>query len=161
MLDELDFKMAEMLLKDGRKSFTEIAELLKVSVGTVRNRYNYLVRENIFTIVGRVNPEKIGFHTYAQVNVKVRPAGNVMAVAQQLEKIPELSFLAMVSGLYDLELNLMCRDHDHLLEVMAKKVLNVKGVSETSVNVYFKVFKYAQPELDLLKSKGKPVLPNQ
>jgi Lrp/AsnC family transcriptional regulator for asnA, asnC and gidA len=161
VLDNLDLKIAETLLKDGRKSFTEIADQLHVSVGTVRNRYNYLVSENILTIVGRVNPEKIGFHTYAQVYVKVRPSEKVMSVARQLEKIPELSFLAMVSGSNDLELNLMCRDHDHLLDVMSKKVLSVNGVSETSVNVYFKVFKYAQPELDLLKTNRKPISSSQ
>lgn len=161
MLDDLDLKIAETLLKDGRKSFTEIADELHVSVGTVRNRYNYLVDENILTIVGRVNPEKIGFHTYAQVYVKVRPSEKVMSVAKQLEKIPELSFLAMISGSNDLELNLMCRDHDHLLDVMSKKVLNISGVSETSVNVYFKVFKYAQPELDLLKTSRKSISPSK
>jgi Lrp/AsnC family transcriptional regulator for asnA, asnC and gidA len=151
-LDDLDFKILEHLLHDGRKSFTEIADALKVSVGTVRNRYNDLVKENILTIVGRVNPEKIGFHTYAQVYLKIRPVDRVMEVAAQLEKIPELSFLAMISGSYDLEVNLMCRDHDHLLDVMSKKILKIKGVDETATNIYFKVFKYAQPELNLLKS---------
>jgi len=156
-LDDLDFKILEMLLRDGRKSFTEIADELKVSVGTVRNRYNYLVEENILTIVGRVNPEKIGFHTYAQIYIKVKPVDLVLEVAKQIEKLPEVSFLAMISGAHDLEVNLMCRDHDHLLEVMSKSILKIKGVDETFTNIYFKVFKYAQPELDLLKSNRKTV----
>jgi len=151
-LDELDFAILAKLLRDGRKSFTEIADELKVSVGTVRNRYKELTRQNILTIVGRVNPEKIGFHTYAQVYVKVKPADKVMEVARELGKISELSFLAMISGSHDLEVNLMCRDHDHLLDVMSNKIMKVKGVDATTTNVYFKVFKYAQPELNLLKT---------
>ena len=157
-MDDLDFRILEMLLRDGRKSFTEIADELKISVGTVRNRYNELVRQNILTIVGRVNPEKIGFHTYAQVYIKVRPVSQVNQVAKQIEKIPEVSFLAMISGSHDLEVNLMCRDHDHLLDVMSKGILQIKGVNETTTNIYFKVFKYAQPELDLLRTKRKSAL---
>lgn len=60
-LDELDYKVLELLIKDGRKSFTELAEELNVSVGTVRNRFNLFVEENLLTIIGRVNPEKLDF----------------------------------------------------------------------------------------------------
>ncbi|MBC8173899.1 MAG: Lrp/AsnC family transcriptional regulator [Chitinophagales bacterium] len=153
-LDQLDLDILTLLLKDGRKSFTEIADTLDVSVGTVRNRYNYLVDEKILTIVGRVNPEKIGFHTYAQIYIKVRPVDKVTEVAMQISELPEVSFLAMTSGTHDLEVNVMCRNNEHLVKLTTEHIVNIPGVYETSTNIYFKVFKYAQPELDLLKTSN-------
>ena len=87
-LDELDYKVLELLIKDGRKSFTEIAEELNVSVGTIRNRFNFFVEENLLTIIGRVNPQKIGFHTYAQILIKVRPVDKVSEVAEIIAVLP-------------------------------------------------------------------------
>ena len=42
-LDDMDYKILEKLIKDGRKSFTDIADELNVSVGTIRNRFNVFV----------------------------------------------------------------------------------------------------------------------
>ena len=152
-LDELDYKVLELLIKDGRKSFTELAEELNVSVGTVRNRFNLFVEENLLTIIGRVNPEKIGFHTYAQILIKVRPVDRVSEVAERIATLPEVSFLAMTTGAYDLEVNVMCRDNDHLVQLMTTQITKMDGIYESSTNIYFKVYKYAQPDLYLLKSK--------
>ncbi len=150
-LDPLDYKILEQLINDGRKSFTEIADELNVSVGTVRNRFNIFVEQNLLTIVGKVNPEKIGFHTYAQILIKVRPVDKVKYVADEIAKLPEVSFLAMTTGSYDLEVNVMCRDNDHLVQLMTNNITKMDGIFESSTNIYFKVYKYAQADLYLLK----------
>jgi Lrp/AsnC family transcriptional regulator for asnA, asnC and gidA len=150
-LDDLDYKILEQLIKDGRKSFTDIADELNVSVGTVRNRYNVFVDNELLTIIGRVNPDKIGFHTYAQILIKVRPVDKVAEVAERIAKLPEVSFLAMTTGAYDLEVNVMCRNNEHLVQLMTTQVTKMDGIFESATNIYFKVYKYAQPDLYLLK----------
>jgi len=150
-LDDLDYKILEQLIKDGRKSFTDIADELNVSVGTVRNRFNVFVENELLTIIGRVNPDKIGFHTYAQILIKVRPVDKVSEVAEKIAQLPEVSFLAMTTGAYDLEVNVMCRDNEHLVQLMTNKVTKMDGIFESATNIYFKVYKYAQPDLYLLK----------
>lgn len=149
-LDNLDYQILEQLIRDGRKSFTDIADELKVSVGTVRNRYNIYIENELLTIIGRVNPEKVGFHTYAQILIKVRPVDKVKAVADEIAKLPEVSFLAMTTGSFDLEVNVMCRDNDHLVTLMTNKITKMDGIFESATNIYFKVYKYAQPDLYLL-----------
>ena len=151
-LDDLDFQILLHLQQDGRKSFTEIADDLEVSVGTVRNRYNVLIKNKTLTIIGRVDPEKIGFNAYAHIMISVRPADQISTVASKISKLPEVSFLAMVSGKYDLEVNVMCRNNEHLIRLMNEKILKIRSVHETSTNMYFKVFKIAQPDLNLVKS---------
>ncbi len=152
-LDDLDYQILEQLIRDGRKSFTDIADELNVSVGTVRNRYNAFIENDLLTIIGRVNPEKIGFHTYAQILIKVRPVDKIADVAAQISKLPEVSFLAMTTGQYDLEVNVMCRDNDHLVMFMTNHITKMEGIFESSTNIYFKVYKYAQPDLYLLRRK--------
>ncbi|MFN0276552.1 MAG: Lrp/AsnC family transcriptional regulator [Chitinophagales bacterium] len=161
-LDDLDYQILEQLIIDGRKSFTEIADELKVSVGTIRNRYNVFIENDILRIIGRVNPEKIGFNVYAQILIKVRPVDKVAAVANAIGSLPEVSFLAMTTGAFDLEVNVMCRDNEHLVQLMTNHVTKMDGIYESATNIYFKVYKYAQPELHLLKKlTDKTSKPNQ
>ncbi|MBS1626260.1 MAG: Lrp/AsnC family transcriptional regulator [Bacteroidetes bacterium] len=149
-LDELDFNILSCLQQDGRMSFTVIAEKLNVSVGTVRTRVNKLVEEGTISIVGRIDAAKVGFHAYAHIAVFVRPATLKEKVAQKIAKFKEVSFLAMTSGDYDLEVDVMCRDNDHLVEFV-NEISKIEGVYQTKTTLYFKVYKYAQPDLDLLK----------
>jgi Lrp/AsnC family transcriptional regulator for asnA, asnC and gidA len=131
-------------------SFTVIAEKLNVSIGTIRTRFNKLIEEGTINIVGRVNPEKVGFRSYAHIAVFVRPATLKEKIAQRIAKMPEVSFLAMTSGDYDLEVDVMCKDNDHLVQFI-NKLSEIEGVYQTKTTIYFKVYKYAQPDLKLLK----------
>jgi Lrp/AsnC family transcriptional regulator for asnA, asnC and gidA len=150
--DDLDFAILIHLQKDGRKSFTEIAEELGVSVSTVRNRVTKLIDEKTLQIIGRVDASKVGFNAYAQILISVRPVTVVEQVAAQIAAMDEVSFLAMTTGLHDLEANVMCRNNNHLTEVMTA-IQRMEGVFETKTNMYFKVIKIAQPALSLVNNK--------
>ncbi|GAB4017998.1 Lrp/AsnC family transcriptional regulator [Spirosoma sp. KCTC 42546] len=149
-LDDLDFAILSCLQKDGRMSFTEIAEQLNVSVGTARTRLNRLLEEGIISIVGRVDPEKVGFRAYAHIAIYIRPATLKEPVAQEISRKPEVSFLASTSGDYDLEVDVMCQSNNHLVEFV-NEISTIEGVYQTKTTLYFKVYKYAQPDLNLLK----------
>ncbi|MBC7423965.1 MAG: winged helix-turn-helix transcriptional regulator, partial [Ferruginibacter sp.] len=82
-LDSLDFAILSCLQKDGRMSFTIIAEQLKVSIGTVRTRFNKLIEDGTVSIIGRIDPDKVGFQSYAHIAVFVRPATLKEKVAQK------------------------------------------------------------------------------
>lgn len=149
-LDELDFSVLVLLQQDGRVSFTVMAEKLGVSISTVRTRVTRLLEDKTIQIVGRVNPEKVGFHAYAHIKISVRPANLIEQVANQLLELREVSFLAITSGDFDLEVDVMCRDNNHLLQVINEQISKVEGVYHTKTDMYFKVLKYAQPDLNLL-----------
>jgi Lrp/AsnC family transcriptional regulator for asnA, asnC and gidA len=150
VLDKLDFEILSFLQEDGRMSFTVIADKLKVSIGTVRTRFNKLIEDGTVNIIGRVDPDKVGFRCYAHIAVFVRPATLKEKVAQKISKLPEVSFLAMTSGDYDLEVDVMCRDNNHLVDFV-NEISKIEGVHQTKTTIYFKVYKYAQPDLKLLK----------
>ncbi len=150
-LDELDFSILKLLQKDGRMSFTVMAEKLGVSISNIRTRTGKLIEDKTIQIVGRVNPDKVGFHAYAHIKISVRPANMIEYVASQLLEYPEVSFLASTSGDFDLEVDVMCRDNSHLVQVVNERIALIEGVYQTKTDMYFKVLKIAQPDLSGLR----------
>lgn len=150
-LDETDFSILLQLQEDGRKSFTLMAEALGVSISTIRTRVTKLIEDKTIQIIGRINPEKVGFHAYASIRISVRPANLIESVAKQLLEFKEVSFLAITSGNYNLEVDVMCRDNNHLIQLINEGISPIEGIYEAKADMYFKVLKYAQPDLNLLK----------
>jgi Lrp/AsnC family transcriptional regulator for asnA, asnC and gidA len=150
-LDELDFSILMLLQEDGRMSFTVMAEKLGVSISNIRTRVGKLIEDKTIQIVGRVNPEKVGFHAYAHIKISVRPAALIDAVAHKVMEFPEVSFLASTSGDFDLEVDVMCRDNSHLVQVVNERIARIEGVYQTKTDMYFKVIKLAQPDLSGLR----------
>ncbi len=148
-LDELDFAILTQLQDDGRKSFTEIAEVLNVSIGTIRKRVNKLIEDRTLSVIGRVDPSKVGFHAYAHIFIAIRPANLIENIAAQIGKLREVSFMAMISGDFDLEVDVMCRNNEHLVE-LTHKIQSIEGVFQTKTDMYLKVMKIAQPDLNLV-----------
>ena len=150
-LDELDFTIMSHLQKDGRASFTVIAKETGASISTIRTRVTKLIEDKTINILGRVNPEKLGFNAYATIKIAVRPANKIDEVANKLMEFREVSFLAITSGDFDLEVNVMCRDNNHLIDVINKRISSIDGVYNSSSIMYLRVLKFAQPDLNLLK----------
>lgn len=150
-LDELDFTIMSYLQNDGRASFTVMAKETGASISTIRTRVTKLIEDKTIHILGRVNPDKLGFNAYANIKIAVRPANKIDDVANTLLEFREVSFLAITSGDYDLEIDVMCRDNNHLIELINKRVSSIEGVYHSSSNMYLRVLKFAQPDLNLLK----------
>lgn len=153
--DELDYKILKLLQKDGRMSFTEISKEINVAVSTIRHRYLNLIEDGTLKIIGRVDPNKIGFNAYASIMISVKPKSLLNTILEELNKLPEISFLALVSGDYDIEANVMCRDMEHLNELFKNKIHNMEGIYDTKTNMYMKIFKISQPDLELAKLSSK------
>jgi Lrp/AsnC family transcriptional regulator, regulator for asnA, asnC and gidA len=150
--NELDFQILKMLQKDGRMSFTEMSAEINVAVSTIRHRYLNLVEDGTIEIVGRVNPLKIGFNCYASLLIAVKPKSFMVPIFEELKKMPEITFLAMISGEFDIDATIMCKDMDYLNVFMTEKIHTLEGIFDTKTNIYMKTHKLSQPDLDLAKS---------
>lgn len=148
----IDFEILKKLQIDGRISFTDLAKELDVSVSTIRTRYNNLVQEDSIKVYGRINPEKIGLTSYARILLSIRPKTEIGNVIEKLIAMPEISFLASVSGEFDIEVNTMCQDNNHLLELLHNKINQIEGVYNSMTNFYLKIHKFSPPDLDYIKN---------
>lgn len=151
-LDQVDLEILKHLQGDGRKSFTQIADALGLSVGTIRNRFSRLLADGTLHVIGRADPHRVGFNAPAKVQITVRPPSLIEEAAERIAAFPEASYVAVVSGPYDLEVDVMCRDMVHLTDLVTKRLPQIPGVTDTRTSMILRVVKYGQPDLQLLHS---------
>lgn len=130
MIDQLDNEILAHLQEDGRRPFTEIAKTLGVTEGTVRKRAARLIEEDVVRVIGLVDPFKVGFEAPAIIHVCVTPP-HLEEAAESIKAFSEVSYLLMVSGEYDLMVEVRCRDREHLAAFIRDKLQNVTGVERT------------------------------
>ncbi len=122
-LDDVDLRIIEALREDGRIAFSKIAEQLDVSPGMIRMRYNRLVEMGYLKVVAISNPLRMGFKTMAMIGVRV-DGDKMLTAADEISSFDEVVYLVVTSGRYDILVEVMCRDHTHLLEFLTKKIIH-------------------------------------
>jgi Lrp/AsnC family transcriptional regulator for asnA, asnC and gidA len=141
-MDQIDLDIIAYLQSDGRTPFTDIAKGLEVSEGTVRNRVTRLVDKGVLQIVGLIDPNRFGYEAPAMIGVSVQPA-LLEKVAETVAEFPEVSYLIMVSGGFDLFVEVLCRDLDHLASFLSEKLLQVRGITDTQTFITLRTYKLA------------------
>ena len=139
-MDEIDRAIVACLQYDGRMSFTDIAAELGISEGTVRRRVKRLVESGILQIVAVVEPQLLGWDAAGMIGVIVR-AGQIDAVARQIAQFPEVSYLFMASGEFDLFVEVFCRDREHFVSFLNQELQQVPGVERTQTFMILKMYK--------------------
>ena len=132
--DQTDWKIIELLIKDGRMSSAEISRKLDgVSARTVNNRIDLLTKEGIINIRSIVTPELVGYGVLADVSIEVEP-GKLRDVADRLSDLPLVSYLALTTGDTDISASVRVQNIDELfnfvievIEVIGK----IPGVRQT------------------------------
>src|SRR5271157_2489153 len=139
-LDEIDQHILDAMRKDGRAAFAQIAAKLKVSPGMIRQRYNRLVDMGLLKVVAISNPLQRGFKTMALIGI--RTDGNKMLdVADAISKLKEVVYLVVVSGRFDIMAEVICRDHEDLLNFITEKLYAIDGVRESETFMHLKIVK--------------------
>jgi Lrp/AsnC family transcriptional regulator for asnA, asnC and gidA len=139
-ISELDKRIIEHLQRYGRRPFTQIAADLEVSEATVRSRTNRLIENGILQVVGVTDPLKLGFQQQAMIGVRCE-AAQLMEAAAAISEFPEVDYLVVTAGAYDLLVEVVCEDNEALLGFLTQKLRQVAGVRETETFVYLRMVK--------------------
>src|SRR3954449_12964126 len=139
-VSELDKRIIEHLQADGRRPFTQIAAELGVSEAAVRARTNRLIERGILQVVGVTDPLKLGFHQMAMIGIRCESA-KLIEVAEHLAEMPEVDYVVITAGSYDLLIETVCEDNDALLTFLADRLRAIDGVRETETFVYLRLVK--------------------
>jgi Lrp/AsnC family transcriptional regulator for asnA, asnC and gidA len=139
-MDELDRLILQTLQEDGRTPFTQIARQAGVSETTVRSRYRSLVEQGVMRNVGAVNPYALGFQAPAIIAVSVEP-GTPDQVARKIAELPEVGYLVMTLGSFDLIVEVFCRDLPHLTHLITQQIQLIPGVRSTETLVIARPYK--------------------
>ena len=139
-IDDLDKRIIEHLQQDGRRPFTRIASELAMSEAAVRARTNRLVERGILQIVGVTDPMRVGFQQMAMIGIRCE-ASKLMAVAAAVADFPEVSYVVVTAGTYDMLVETVCEDNDALLRFLTERLRAIDGVRDTETFVYLRILK--------------------
>jgi Lrp/AsnC family transcriptional regulator for asnA, asnC and gidA len=129
-LDEIDTKILELLEEDARRSFTEMAEKLKVSESSIRKRVSALQKEGVikkFTI--KVDHAKLGLNTVAIVGIDV-DSDKMLEIAQELCDFKEVKCVATSSGDHMIMLEVWAKNGRELNKLIAEEIGRIEGVRQ-------------------------------
>ncbi|MCH2320915.1 MAG: Lrp/AsnC family transcriptional regulator [SAR202 cluster bacterium] len=135
-MDPLDSQIIEILKKDGRASNAGIARDVKVSEGTVRRRLKRLVDDGFIQVMAVPDAQKMGLNSRALVGLQVAP-DQVDAAAAALEQLPEVTWVTMTSGQFDIFAWAALPSPEELGSFLRQQVGSIPGVrrTETFVNL--------------------------
>lgn len=139
-VSELDKRIIEHLQQDGRRPFTQIATELGVSEAAVRARTNRLVERGVLQIVGVTDPLRLGFGQMAMIGVRCE-ASKLMQVAEAVSAFPEVDYVVVTAGSYDILIETVCADNEALLQFLTGKLRAIDGVRDTETFVYLRMIK--------------------
>ena len=138
-MDDINKQIIEHLQRDGRMSYATLAKTIGLSEAAVRQRVQRLLDGGLMQIVAVTDPLTLGFARQAMVGVKV--TGDLRVVADELAAIPEVDYVVICAGGFDLMVELVCTDDEHLLDTLNDKIRKVGGVSATETFMYLKLAK--------------------
>lgn len=150
-MDQIDLDIIALLQQDGRRPYTDIAHALGVSEGTIRNRVTRLQEEKIIQIVGMADPYQLNYDAPAIIGISVNPQ-QMDDVTRALAALREVSYLVMISGEFDLLVEVMCKNRDELTTLLNDKIRSIDGVTRTQTFFILHTYKMAYGALPVLPS---------
>lgn len=139
--DEIDHKLVDLLIKDGRKSYVELADKVGLSRVAVKDRIQALLDHDVierFTIA--INSEKFGKKVSAFFEVDVEPK-QLQLVAQNLADNRNVASVYQMTGPSTLHMHVLVEDFKKLETFINNELYSVKGITRVESHVILKRFK--------------------
>jgi Lrp/AsnC family transcriptional regulator for asnA, asnC and gidA len=131
-IDNLDIGILNILMDDAFTPYTEIGKKLFVSPGTIHVRMAKMQKLGIVkTPRLQIDLNKLGMDVTAFIGVYLIRSDMYDKVVKELKKIPEVISCHYTTGNYSLFLKIICRDTQHLREVLHDHLQKIEGISRT------------------------------
>lgn len=138
-LDDVSKAIIGLLQRDGRAPYALIAREVGLSEAAVRQRVQRLLDSELLQIVAVTDPAQVGFARQALIGVAV--TGDITPVADALSAMDEVAYVVTTAGRFDLLVEVVCEDDEHLLNLLTRSIRSVPGVTETETFMYLKLNK--------------------
>lgn len=131
-IDGIDKKILRFLMEDARKPILEIARNIGISGAAIHQRLRKLEKSGL--ISGSkfvINPKVLGYSTMAYIGIYLDKAMSNPRAVKALETIPEVLECHYTTGDWSILIKVLCKDNEHLMQVLNKKIQQIEGVSRT------------------------------
>lgn len=132
VIDGIDKIILKTLMNDARTPILAISKITGISGAAVHQRLKKLEKAEVISgsqII--INPKILGFKTVAFIGVYLDKAMRNPEAVKQLKSIPEVIECHYTTGNWSIFAKLLCKDNEHLMELLNKKIQSVEGVSRT------------------------------
>jgi Lrp/AsnC family transcriptional regulator for asnA, asnC and gidA len=131
-IDNTDIQILNILMENAFTPFTEIGKKLFISAGTVHVRMNKMEKLGIVRPPQlQIDLTKLGMDITAFIGVYLIRSDSYDNVVKELKKIDAVIACNYTTGNYSLFLKIVCRDTQHLREILHDKIQKIEGISRT------------------------------
>ena len=133
-IDKTDQKILEILTRNARMPFLEVARACGISGAAVHQRVQKLMDAQV--IKGsqfNLNAKGLGYQTCAFIGIQVNLNANSthQQVFQKIMEIPEIVECHHISGKYSLFVKVYTKNNEHLKKVIVEHIQSIIEVTST------------------------------
>lgn len=139
-LTAFDRKLIAALQTDGRTPYSTLAERLGASEAAVQRRTQQLVERGYFKIVGAADPLRTGQGHAVMVALRCDPQA-MHEVVDAVAAIPQIRFLSIVTGTYDVVGELVTFDRESITDVLLGQLSTIPGIRAVNTSWVLKTYK--------------------
>ncbi len=143
VIDETNLEILRHL-KDGRKSYKLIASELSITENTVRSRVKKLIEEGILDISGNVSIDSLTGHNLLYIGVKLKTM-ELQEKAAEFSKLKGVVSAGIVTGRYDIILQVLLGPENTLLKFITGQVAKIKDVQTIESFIVFEGYNLMVP----------------
>jgi Lrp/AsnC family transcriptional regulator for asnA, asnC and gidA len=137
-IDPIDRSIIEQLQRDGRVPYTRLGAAVGLSEAAVRQRVQRLTDAGVMQVVAVTNPLSHGKRRMAMIGV--RTEGPTDDIAKTLQAMPDIDYLVVTAGTYDLMAEVVVENDFQLLD-LTNRMRAVPGVRTTETFIYLDLVK--------------------
>jgi DNA-binding Lrp family transcriptional regulator len=140
LLDDIDRRILDALVRDGRASIRTLAERIHISRTNAYARVERLVREGVITgFQAQVAPEAAGLGTSAYVSLTIEQ-NTWREVSARLARVRYVQHAALLGGDHDVLALVRAPDNAALRDLVLNQVQAIPGVLSTRTWLVFEEF---------------------
>ena len=131
-LDKIDLKILDIITKNARIPFKDVAVKVGISRAAVHQRAARMFELGVITGSGyHIDPKKIDFSTCTYIGIFLEKGGLFSEVVAKLELIPEVVECHYTTGQYAIFIKVYAKDNEHLKAILSNEIQKIHGVSST------------------------------
>ena len=131
-VDDVDLKIIGILSFDAKTSYAEIGQRIGVSAGTIHGRIKKMLDAGIIHgSILSVEYTRLGYDICSFLGIYLKESNLYNDVARALKKIPEVVEAHYTTGVYSIFVKILCRDTEHLRNVLSTKIQKIQGIQRT------------------------------
>ncbi len=147
--DALDRRLIASLNRDGRITNKEIATLLNVSEGTVRNRIRKLTDAGLLRVAGLIHPDDAPTKQLLLLGITIASSRELTRTAEAISRLEGVQSVHITAGRYDIMAEVWVEAKGGLIQFLSRTLAGVDGIASTESFLIMKSFNKWIPCADL------------